>query len=87
MKHAVKTTPPRSFREGSRKLEKGAASKRVTFAFVIYGIVSFAVALPYLVATRPIWFFVLVAVLFGISFLLGHFNNRRYIRKTALSAG
>ncbi len=70
----------------SRKLEKGAASKRVMFAFVIYGIVSFAVALPYLVATRPVWFFVLVAALFGISFLLGHFNNRRYIRKTALSA-
>jgi hypothetical protein len=70
----------------SRKLEKGATSKRVMFAFVIYGIVGFAVALPYLVATRPIWFFSLVAVLLGVSLLLGHFNNRRYIRKTALSA-
>ena len=70
----------------SRKLEKGAASKRVVFVFVIYGVISFAVALPYLVATRPIWFFALIAALLGISLLLGHFNNRRYIRKTALSS-
>jgi hypothetical protein len=70
----------------SRKLEKGAASKRFMFVFVIYGIVSVAVALPYLVATRPIWFIALVAVLLGMALLLGHFNNRRYVRKTALSA-
>jgi ABC-2 type transport system permease protein len=70
----------------SRKLEKGAASKRVMFVLVIYGIVSFAVTLPYLVATRPIWFFSLVAVVLGIALLLGHFNNRSYIRKTALLA-
>ena len=70
----------------SRKLEKGAASKRVMFVFMIYGIVGFAVALPYLVATRPMWFFSLLAALLGLAVLLGHFNNRRYIRKTALSA-
>jgi len=70
----------------SRKLEKGAASKRFMFAFVIYGIVGVAVALPYLVATRPIWFIALVVALLGIALLLGHFNNRRYVRKTALSA-
>jgi ABC-2 type transport system permease protein len=70
----------------SRKLEKGAASKRFMFAFVIYGIVGVAVALPYLVATRPIWFIALVAALLGIAWLLGHFNNRRYVRKTALSS-
>ena len=69
----------------SRKLEKGAASKRFMFVFVIYGIVGVAVALPYLVASRPIWFFALVAALLGIAWLLGHFNNRRYVRKTALS--
>jgi len=70
----------------SRKLEKGAASKRVMFVFVIYGIVTFAVALPFLVASRPFWFFALVAALLGVALLLGHFNNRRYVRKTALSA-
>ncbi len=70
----------------SRKLEKGAASKRVMFVLVIYGIVGFAVTLPYLVATRPIWFFSLVAVVLSIALLLGHFNNRSYIRKTALLA-
>ena len=70
----------------SRKLEKGAASKRVMFVLVIYGIVGSAVALPFLVATRPMWFFSLVAVLLGIALLLGHFNNRSYIRKTALLA-
>jgi ABC-2 type transport system permease protein len=69
----------------SRKLEKGAASKRFMFVFVIYGIVGVAVALPYLVASRPIWFFALVVALLGIAWLLGHFNNRRYVRKTALN--
>lgn len=69
----------------SRKLEKGAASKRFMFVFVIYGIVGVAVALPYLVASRPIWFFALVAALLAIAWLLGYFNNRRYVRKTALS--
>jgi ABC-2 type transport system permease protein len=70
----------------SRKLEKGAASKRVMFVLMVYAVVSIAVALPYLVASRPTWFFSVVAVLLGISLLLGRFNNRRYIRKTALSA-
>jgi len=42
--------------------------------------------LPYLVASRPIWFFALVAALLGAGWLLGHFNNRRYVRKTALSS-
>ena len=69
----------------SRKVEKGAASKRFMFVMLVYGIVSFTVALPYLVATRPMWFFLLVAVVLGIALLLGHFNNRNYIRKTALA--
>jgi ABC-2 type transport system permease protein len=68
----------------SRKLTKGAASKQFILMLIIFSLLGFALALPYVVATRPLLFLLMIAMLLGASLLLGRFNNRRYAKRTAL---
>lgn len=62
----------------SRKPEKGAQSRRMAIVFVMMIAYGVFMALPGLFASLPGLFPAIVAILFGVGLLLGHWNNRAY---------